>query len=322
MNNLQLIEEVKKMAGYGGAVEKKDGKITKYKGRFGYVLSGQGETYTLELAQKWGETKRAGKSLRYFVKDCARWFGRKVVDCSGMIVEAVRVYEPGYGDRTANTFRGQFTKRGKIADMPDTPGIAVWKSRHIGIYIGNGKVIEARGVGYGVVESTLDSQNWKEWGQISGITYGEAKPEIETFGTCTKAEANVYSEAKNTSKVVGKMPLGAKIEIIRTWVNPTWHKIWYNGKEAYMWNGYVELPAAAWEVKRLLKKKSPNMKGEDVRNLQKALDRKGYAVGTLDGIFGTRTQEAVKAFQRAKKLSVDGIAGKDTVTALGGKWRG
>lgn len=320
MNHLQLVEQVKKMAGYGGAVEKKDAKITYYKGRFGYVLSGQGEMYTPELAQRWGKAKRAGKSLEYFVKDCAHWFGRKVVDCSGMIVEAIRVYEPGYGDRAANTFRSQFTKRGKIADMPEIPGLAVWKDGHIGIYIGNGKVIEARGYKYGVVESTLSSQEWKEWGQISGVTYS-TKPAIETTGICTKAEANVYSEARNTSKVVGRMPLGAKIEIIKTWVNPTWHKIWYNGKEAYMWNGYVELPAS-WEVKRLLKKTSPYMKGEDVKNLQKALDRKGYAVGTLDGIFGTRTQEAVKAFQRTKKLSADGIAGKDTVTALGGKWRG
>ena len=62
------------------------------------------------------------------------------------------------------------------------------------------------------------------------------------------------------------------------------------------------------------------MKGDDVKNLQKALDHEGYAVGSIDGIFGTRTRDAVKAFQKIKKLTVDGIAGKNTITALGGRW--
>lgn len=66
------------------------------------------------------------------------------------------------------------------------------------------------------------------------------------------------------------------------------------------------------------------MKGDDVKNLQKALIGKGYSCGGkgADGQFGDNTESAVKKFQKAKGLTVDGKAGKNTITALGGKWNG
>ena len=89
---------------------------------------------------------------------------------------------------------------------------------------------------------------------------------------------------------------------------------------------YIEVPkAAAAEVytfERLMKKKSPLMKGNDVRNLQKLLKAAGISPGTIDGEFGKNTQKAVKLFQKANALKQDGIVGRNTITALGGKWRG
>lgn len=181
ITNLQIVEQCKKMCGMHGEKEKTSGKITYYKQRYGYILGGQGETYSKELAQQWGAVRRCGKSASYFIRDCARWFGREIVDCSGMIVEAIRAYNKSYSDRAANTFRNQFSRRGKISSIPEVPGVAVWKSGHIGIYIGGGKVIEARGYRHGVVLSELSSQAWKEWGYIDGITYvkDEEPPEKE-----------------------------------------------------------------------------------------------------------------------------------------------
>lgn len=57
-------------------------------------------------------------------------------------------------------------------------------------------------------------------------------------------------------------------------------------------------------------------KGADVTNLQTALNAQGYDCGTADGIFGAATEKAVRAFQKAKGLTVDGIAGKATQAAL------
>ena len=50
--------------------------------------------------------------------------------------------------------------------MPDVPGVLVFMPGHVGIYIGNGKVIEARGHAYGVVETNLVGRGWKEWGKL------------------------------------------------------------------------------------------------------------------------------------------------------------
>lgn len=59
--------------------------------------------------------------------------------------------------------------------------------------------------------------------------------------------------------------------------------------------------------------------GEDVRQLQKTLLAKGYyQVRTADGVFGQWTYDAVRAFQKDHGLSVDGIAGKNTLRALYG----
>ena len=55
--------------------------------------------------------------------------------------------------------------------MPDTPGLAVWKSGHIGVYIGNGEVVEAMGTKYGVVKTKLAGRGWSAWLQIPYISY-------------------------------------------------------------------------------------------------------------------------------------------------------
>ena len=56
--------------------------------------------------------------------------------------------------------------------------------------------------------------------------------------------------------------------------------------------------------------------GADVKALQILLNGFGYECGKADGIFGKNTEKAVKAFQKDAELSADGIAGKDTMSAL------
>jgi peptidoglycan hydrolase-like protein with peptidoglycan-binding domain len=56
--------------------------------------------------------------------------------------------------------------------------------------------------------------------------------------------------------------------------------------------------------------------GDEVRGLQSWLARLGHSPGPLDGIFGPKTESAVKAFQEAAGLDVDGIAGPKTMGAL------
>ena len=57
-------------------------------------------------------------------------------------------------------------------------------------------------------------------------------------------------------------------------------------------------------------------KGEVVELVQRMLNEKGYACGSADGIFGAKTESAVRSYQKAKGLSVDGIVGDNTYAKL------
>ncbi len=58
-------------------------------------------------------------------------------------------------------------------------------------------------------------------------------------------------------------------------------------------------------------------RGEEVRKIQTKLKNWGYYNGNVDGIYGSKTFDAVKKFQRKNGLKVDGIAGEKTLNALG-----
>lgn len=98
-----------------------------------------------------------------------------------------------------------------------------------------------------------------------------------------------------------------------------------NGKDPYTGWGFVEIETAAKidreeeptvPARRVLKLiPKPRMSGNDVIEAQTLLGKHGHAID-VDGIFGTGTDAAVKAFQAAAGLTVDGIVGARTWAAL------
>ncbi|CCJ32958.1 spore cortex-lytic enzyme [Caloramator australicus] len=58
-------------------------------------------------------------------------------------------------------------------------------------------------------------------------------------------------------------------------------------------------------------------KGDIVKKIEEKLKALGYFKGNPDNYFGQDTKDAVKRFQRAKGLKVDGIVGSNTLRALG-----
>jgi chitosanase len=66
---------------------------------------------------------------------------------------------------------------------------------------------------------------------------------------------------------------------------------------------------------RTLQLERPNLSGDDVKALQAALASAGFP-NVQDGIFGAETDRALRAFQRAKGLQADGVAGPRTRSAL------
>jgi len=166
---------------------------------FGYVLGGQGELYTKELAEKWGKTRNAPSSWKksdasYFTGACKHWYGFRIEDCSGMVVDAHRAGGKSYSDRRADTFHEQFKGGGRIKEIPEIPGLGVWKPGHIGVYVGNGRVVECRGKDYGTVETPLSSQPWKEWGYFRDVEYPPVSWAVEKYPALQKGN---YDRKKN-----------------------------------------------------------------------------------------------------------------------------
>ena len=74
---------------------------------------------------------------------------------------------------------------------------------------------------------------------------------------------------------------------------------------------------ASWRLgDRVLVLTAPNMRGDDVAELQGTLGRLGFDCGRVDGILGPATVHAVEVFQRNCGILVDGVCGPVTVRAL------
>ena len=149
---------------------------------WGYVWSLNGELYSRELAEHYHKIQRPTSKHRdpktYWIKDCAKWIGKMAADCSGGIVGAHRQYNPSYQDQSANTFYSRCIEKGPISTIPEIPGLCVWRDGHIGIYEGNGNVLEFRGTDYGAVRTELKSRNFTHWGRLRDAEYAEGKPMI------------------------------------------------------------------------------------------------------------------------------------------------
>lgn len=142
---------------------------------FGYVLGAKGQVYTETLAQLWGRTK--SKGWAYFVKECAKWIGRRVLDCSGLLTVGVaEVLAQVFKAQCADYIYSHCPVKGNMASRPEIKGICVHKKGHIGVYDGGGWVIESRGHDYGVVKSRIESQPWTGWGKPEFIDFADAVP--------------------------------------------------------------------------------------------------------------------------------------------------
>lgn len=146
---------------------------------WGYVWGTYGQTLTPELLQ-YKLTQYPDGVGKYAAFIRANWLGKPTADCVGLIkgygwlstdTMTIDYGTHGMPDIGANEMYYTATQRGSIDTMSDTPGLAVWKSGHIGVYIGNGEVIEAMGTKYGVVKTQLEGRGWTHWLEVPGVEY-------------------------------------------------------------------------------------------------------------------------------------------------------
>lgn len=130
------------------------------------------------------ENRKKAYPRYYKATDYQHQFGLKVHDCIGLVKGYMWTDSPdsthytykghGFGDMSADMCYRHCTRKGEGIDtMPDIPGILVFMNGHVGVYAGNGEVIEARGHSYGVVVTKLNGRTWKRWAYLDEIQYLE-----------------------------------------------------------------------------------------------------------------------------------------------------
>ena len=96
------------------------------------------------------------------------------VDCSGLI--CAYMMEFGIYDTPRATLDMVYSayNGGGMDTLPEIPGLILYTPGHVGVYIGNGLVVEAQMEEVGVIMSSLDYR-WQAWFMLPGIDYGESE---------------------------------------------------------------------------------------------------------------------------------------------------
>ena len=164
-----------------------------YRSPYWYGTFGQIANETLYLEKKKAYPDQYNKWSK---ASFSEQYGKKVHDCSGLIKgyfmtpggssypTAAAKYDSKY-DLSSSALEARATEKGPISTIPEIPGLIVWKSGHVGVYIGNQMVIEERGHTYGTVMTKITERPWEKWLKHPFITYEEAKPEPQIITTCT-----------------------------------------------------------------------------------------------------------------------------------------
>ena len=153
-----------------------------YDNKWGYIWGTAGVKWTQarqDALEKTTDSNRA-QGRKYGSK----WIGHMVADCSGLFSWAFAKLG-GYMYHGSNTMWDKYcTDKGDLKDGKRTdgkellPGTAVFcynaskKNRgHVGLYVGNGWVIEDASTTQGVIRSKITNSKWVEWGELKGVDY-------------------------------------------------------------------------------------------------------------------------------------------------------
>ena len=158
--------------------------IQAHENGWGYVYGTYGNVLTESLLQDRASVF-GGQVTSYM-----DFMGKRTSDCVGLIKGygwydsvsgEIVVGSNGMMDVTANGMFDAATVKGTIDTIPEVPGLAVWHQGHIGIYIGNGEVVEAMNTTRGVTRTKLAGRSWTHWLQIPYISYVEEKENESTL---------------------------------------------------------------------------------------------------------------------------------------------
>ena len=146
--------------------------------------------------------KKKQYPAHYTAADFSNQYGQKVHDCVGLIKgylwcdtpDSEPIYKAAQDVAVSGLFMA-CPESGSIGTMPDLPGVCVFMRdmSHVGVYIGDGYVVEATGHARGVVKTKLAGRGWALWGKPRWISYTDAATPAQSAQTATQATASALT---------------------------------------------------------------------------------------------------------------------------------
>lgn len=211
------------------------------------------------------------------------------VDCSGLIYS----YAGGY--RVGDAQMGNSSYTGSVSSgIPNIHGLGLYQPGHVGVYVGDGMAVDARGDDYGVCYESAYSHNWTIYFKVPGVSYPSTGWE-EFNGDYYYYQNGEY--LSNTSKTIDGVTYyfdasGASSK------SPS------SSSESSSDTSSSSSSSDSGSLKK-------GSQGSRVEELQQRLYDLGYYNGSVDGDFGEMTEKAFMLFQKTAGLYEDGIAGSD-----------
>ncbi|MBQ6626404.1 MAG: peptidoglycan-binding protein [Ruminococcus sp.] len=206
------------------------------------------------------------------------------VDCSGLIYS----YAGGHRTGDAQLYNSSYT--GNVSSgVPRIHGLGLWQPGHVGVYVGDGMAVDARGSQYGVCYESVYTHGWTKYFKVPGVSY-PTNGWVKVNGSKYYYENGQY--IVNTTRTIDGVTYSFNS----------------NGKCTSSSGAAESAPSVTPTLSTTLKLGS---QGERVVKLQTRLQELGYYSGVIDGDFGKGTEEAFKLFQKQAGLYVDGLAGSD-----------
>lgn len=176
----------------------------------GYIYGSSGQKCSYSVRKSCADANPSQRST--IMGKGAKWDGQYVWDCSGLFRGAWRALDKYKSGGATTIWNKWATRKGTIDTMPDKPGIAVFRGdgktmQHIGLYIGNGEVVDARSTDAGVVHQTLAQYGrWTHWAELEDVEYNGGAPEETvlwrgTVKTKTGGGIGIWTDATKERKV-------------------------------------------------------------------------------------------------------------------------
>ena len=198
--------------------------------------------------QVWTQRDQNNASREMTVKYGSKWIGRTVADCSGLFRWTYRQLGTDCAHGSNSIYKNYCTlkgtlKAGKRTDGQELkPGTAVFtgdaqEHGHIGLYIGDGWVIEAKGTQYGVVKSKVTESRWTYWGELTAVDYKATGP-AEGYAIVTGKRVALRQEPSTRATIITRINTGQSVKIEEA--PDEWEYVSYNGRKGWMMKEFLK----------------------------------------------------------------------------------